>query len=453
MKCLLCSFAVHYIHGGKMTSQTIAKAQPKGLYLLFATEMWERFSYYSIRGLFVLYLTQVFAFDTPRATGLYGTFTSLVYLSPLLGGYVADRWMGKNMAILFGGLLMAAGQFIMGLGSIGIVYTAMGFIIIGNGFFKPNISSLLGDLYENNDPRRDAGFTLFYVGINLGAFLANLIAGTIGEKYGFKYGFWCAGFGILTGLVIFLLGKNKLLQGQGKTPKHYKAQIEAAKEKQPDAPLTTVEKQRIAVIFIMAFFAIFFHAVFEQKGAALNLFARDFIDRTLTIGSWSWEVPTTWFQSFNPLFIILFAPLFSKIWVNLGTKGKDPSVMGKFMLAFWLIAIGYIVLLVAAMLLGPGIKMGMIWLILAYFFFTIGEICLSPVGLSLVTKLSPAKFVSFLMGVWFLSNAAANKVAGFYSGYIHSWSLPKFFLGLVILKLFFICFRIEIGNIFDIHRW
>ncbi|MDR1684371.1 MAG: peptide MFS transporter [Elusimicrobiota bacterium] len=417
-----------------MSEQTMSQKQPKGLYLLFVTEMWERFSYYSIRGLFVLYLTQILAFDTPRATGLYGTFTSLVYLSPLLGGYMADKWMGKNAAIIFGGLLMAIGQFIMGLGSVGIVYTAMGFIILGNGFFKPNISSLLGDLYQQNDPRRDSAFTIFYMGINLGAFMANLIAGTIGEKFGFMYGFWCAGVGILLGLVIFIWGKGKYLDGAGKAPKHY-AMADAGKAQGPKTPLTTAEKQRIAVIFIMAFFAIFFHAVFEQKGAALNLFARDYIDRTLTIGAWSWEIPTTWFQSFNPLFIILFAPVFSKLWVSLNKKGKEPTVMGKFMWAFWLIAFGYVVLLVAAMKLGPGVKMGMAYLILAYFFFTIGEICLSPVGLSLVTKLSPAKFVSFLMGVWFLSNAAANKVAGFYSGYIHDWPLTKFFLWLMVAPL------------------
>jgi POT family proton-dependent oligopeptide transporter len=402
--------------------------------------MWERFSYYSIRGLFVLYLTQVLAFDTPRATNLYGTFTSLVYLSPLLGGYIADRFWGKNVSIIFGGILMAIGQFIMGLGSVGFVYTAMGFIILGNGFFKPNISSLLGDLYEKNDPRRDGGFTIFYMGINLGAFMANLIAGTIGETFGFMYGFWCAGIGIIIGLIVFVFGKEKYLQGKGKMPKHYIAQKTyeggASQEKNaPDTPLTLEEKQRIAVIFILAFFAIFFHAVFEQKGAALNLFARDYVDRIVRIGSLSFEMKTTWFQSFNPLFIILFAPVFSKLWLDLNRKGKEPTVMGKFMWAFWLIAVGYIVLLIAAMMLGPGVKMGMIWLILAYFFFTIGEICLSPVGLSMVTKLSPAKFVSLMMGTWFLSNAAANKVAGFYSGYIHSWPLTKFFTWLVVAPL------------------
>ena len=415
-------------------SATVNKKQPAGLYLLFAAEMWERFSYYSIRGLFVLYLTSVLSFDVQRASNLYGTFTSLVYLSPLLGGYLADRYMGKRAAIILGGILMAAGQFVMGGGSIGFVYTAMGLIILGNGFFKPNISSLLGELYEKNDVRRDIGFTYFYMGINLGAFMANIIAGTIGEKVGWVYGFSTAGIGMVIGLVIFIWGQNKFLDGKGRAPKFYRdeAKAEHKAAAKIDAPLTKEDWQKVAVVFIMAFFAIFFFILFEQKGASLNFFARDHIDRTF----FGWEVPVTWFQSFNPLFIVLFAPLASKLWLSMAKMGREPGIPGKFMIAFWLIGFGYLVLLVAAMMLGPGVKMGMLWLIMAYFFFTMGELCLSPVGLSMVTKLSPAKFVSLLMGVWFLSAAAANKVAGFYSGYIAVWSLEKFFLWLVVAAVF-----------------
>ncbi|ACC98473.1 Dipeptide/tripeptide permease [Elusimicrobium minutum Pei191] len=415
-----------------MTQETAVKQkQPSGLYLLFATEMWERFSYYSLRGLFVLYLTKALAFDVPRATSLYGTFTSLIYLSPLLGGYMADRWLGKRSSIIIGGILIAAGQFVMGTGGIGAVYVAMGLIILGNGFFKPNISSILGEIYEKNDVRRDGGFTIFYMGINLGSFLANLIAGTIGEKVGWVYGFWTAGFGMILGLIIFIWGKDKFLQGKGHAPKHYaKIEKEAGKEEEKK-PLTKQEIQRIAVIFIMAFFSIFFFVLFEQKGAALNLLAEHSVNRTI----FGWTMPTTWFQSFNPLFIILFAPVFSKMWIGLSTKGKEPSVTGKFSIAFWLIAIGYAVLLMAAMRLGPGMKMGMMWLVAAYFFFTMGELCLSPVGLSLVTKLSPPKFVSIMMGIWFLANSAANKIAGFYSGFIASWPLDKFFTWLMIIPI------------------
>ncbi len=416
--------------------QTMAqKSQPSGLYLLFATEMWERFSYYSLRGLFVLYLTKALAFDVPRATNLYGTFTSLIYLSPLLGGYIADKWFGKRACIILGGILIALGQFVMASGGVSAVYTAMGLIILGNGFFKPNISSIVGELYEKNDPRRDSGFTLFYMGINLGAFMANLIAGTLGEKVGWVYGFSTAGVGMLVGLGIFLWGQNKYLQGKGKAPKYYAMQAQKEQKKAPQGPLTKEEKHRIAVIFIMAFFSIFFWSVFEQKGAALNLLAHDYVDRTIHIFSWSWEIPATWFQSFNPMFIVLFAPMFSKLWVSLAKKSKEPTIPAKFMIAFWLIALGYGVLLLAAILLGPGIKMGMLWLIAAYFLFTMGELCLSPVGLSMVTKLSPPKFISILMGIWFVATSAANKLAGFYSGFIASMTLDNFFTWLALTPL------------------
>jgi POT family proton-dependent oligopeptide transporter len=225
------------------------------------------------------------------------------------------------------------------------------------------------------------------------------------------------------------------LEGHGKSPKFY-AQKAASDGKQiSNAPLTKEEIYRIAVIFIMAFFAIFFFTVFEQKGAALNLFARDYVNRVISIGSWSWEIPTTWFQSFNPLFIILFAPVFAKLWLDLSKRGKEPTAMGKFMLAFWLITVGYIILLIASMVLGPGVKMGMVWLILAYFFFTIGEICLSPIGLSLVTKLAPLKFVSIATSVWLLSSAAASKLAGFYGGYLKEWPLDRFFFWLMVAPL------------------
>ncbi|MDR0735040.1 MAG: MFS transporter, partial [Elusimicrobiota bacterium] len=242
-------------------------------------------------------------------------------------------------------------------------------------------------------------------------------------------------FGIIIGIIIFIWGKDKYLEGHGKSPKFY-AQKAASDGKQiSNAPLTKEEIYRIAVIFIMAFFAIFFFTVFEQKGAALNLFARDYVNRVISIGSWSWEIPTTWFQSFNPLFIILFAPVFAKLWLDLSKRGKEPTAMGKFMLAFWLITVGYIILLIASMVLGPGVKMGMVWLILAYFFFTIGEICLSPIGLSLVTKLAPLKFVSIATSVWLLSSAAASKLAGFYGGYLKEWPLDRFFFWLMVAPL------------------
>lgn len=410
-----------------MTSEpNIKKGHPAGLYLLFATEMWERFSFYSLKALFVLYLTSALMLDKKEASAHFGTLMSLIFLSPLIGGYLADRWIGKRAAIIIGGILIAAGQFTMGEGSLTAVFIAMGFIVAGNGFFKPNISSIVGDLYEKNDPRRDSGFTIFYMGINLGSFLAGFVAGTLAEKVGWAWGFSSAGIGMIIGLVLFIWGQNKYLQGKGYAPKHY-AKETPSLVKAEKTPLTKNEIQRIAVIFIMAFFSIFFWTVFEQKGAALNLIARENLDRVITFFGHSFEIPTTWFQSVNPLFIIIFAPLFSKLWVSLGKIRKDPSIPTKFMIAFWLIAAGYGLLLVASIGLSGADKMGMLWLIGAYFMFTMGELCLSPVGLSMVTKLSPPKFISLLMGAWFLANAAAGKLAGFYSGLLESMTLSQFF--------------------------
>ncbi|WP_428897976.1 proton-dependent oligopeptide transporter [Parelusimicrobium proximum] len=405
--------------------------QPAGLYLLFATEMWERFSYYALRGLFVLYLTEAILFAPERATSWYGSFTGLIYLSPLIGGYIADKWWGQRKAIIAGAILIALGQFVMGYdASLWCIYTAIILIVLGNGFFKPNISTMVGELYEKNDPRRDGGFTIFYMGINLGSLISNIVAGALAYKYGWRYGFWAAGVGMILGLIIFLWGKDKYLKGIGMGPK--KPETDSSGKEIERKPLSKEDWQKIAVIFILAAFSICFFTLFEQKGAALNLYARDYTNRVINIFGWVWEMPPNYFQSFNPLFIILFAPIFSKLWVSLGAKGKDPSIPGKFMIAFWLMAIGYAILLVAAMQLGPGVKMNMMFLIGAYFFFTLGELCLSPVGLSMVTKLSPVQFVSFLMGVWFLANAAANKLAGFYSGFLYRWPHEKFFAILAI---------------------
>jgi POT family proton-dependent oligopeptide transporter len=409
----------------------IKEKHPSGLYLLFATEMWERFSYYAMRGLFVLYLVKALGFTEGKASNLYGSFTSLIYLAPILGGFIADRYWGQRRAIIVGGIFIALGQFVMGLGGITFLYVAMGLLIIGTGLFKPNISSIVGDLYTHNDPRRDGGFTIFYMGINLGAFLCNLVAGTLGEKVGWRWGFWSAGIGMILGLAVFIWGKNKYLDGRGKKPKKQTKEERAANK----VPLTKQERQRIAVIFILAFFSIFFWSAYEQAGASLNLFADKYTDRIIHIFGHTWEVPTTWFQSLTPLYIILLAPLFSKLWIQLAKRSKEPSTPTKFMLGLWLLAAGYAIILTGAILLGPGVKVGMYFLALTYLFHTLGELCLSPVGLSMVTKLAPVKFVSMLMGVWFLSNAAANKVAGLYSSLFGKISNVEFFAWLVVAPL------------------
>ena len=414
------------------TPPAVKQKQPAGLYLLFATEMWERFSFYSLKALFVLYLTKELLLSTEQASSYYGNLMSLIFLSPLIGGYIADKWLGKRASIIVGGICIALGQLCMGQGSLPAVWVAMGLIIIGNGFFKPNISSIVGDLYEKNDSRRDGGFTIFYMGINLGSFLAGLIAGTLAHHFGWVYGFGSAAVGMIIGLGLFIWGKDKYLQGKGKAPKEYIK--ENATKAVSNAPLTKEEKQRIAVIFIMAFFTIFFWAIFEQKGAALNLIADQHVDRIIHFFGKPFEIPTAWFQSINPLFIMLFAPVVSKLWVHLGKKGKDLSVPAKFMVAFWLIATGYVILLLSTWACGDN-KMGIWWIVGAYFMFTMGELCLSPVGLSMVTKLSPAKFISLFMGIWFLATSIAGKLAGLYSGQLSKMSLQQFFTWPVIVPI------------------
>lgn len=416
-----------------MTSQAVSvktDKQPTGLYVLFATEMWERFSYYAMRGILVLYLIKVMQFSESHASKLYGLMTSLIYLSPLIGGYIADKFWGQRRAIIVGGILIALGQFAIAANpTLFFLYTGLMLLILGNGLFKPNISTIVGELYEQNDPRRDAGFTIFYMGINLGAFICNFIAGTLAEKVGFGWGFAAAGFGMIIGLGVFIWGKNKHLQGQGKKPQKL---TKEEKLQHPKEPLTTAEKQRIAVIFIMAFFSIFFWSAFEQAGASLTIFAEKFTDRFI----FGWQMPTSWFQSVNPMFIILFAPLFSKMWLGLAKKGMEPSTPAKFVWAFMALAMGFLILVAASYVIQTtGAKVGIFWLTFAYMFHTMGELCLSPVGLSLVTKLAPIRFASLLMGTWFLANAAANFTAGFYSGYFGHISNVRFFTTLVIAPL------------------
>ncbi len=411
--------------------QTIEnQKQPAGLWLICATEAFERFSYYAMRALLILYFVYALKIDRSHASNLYGTFTSLVYLSGIIGGYVADRFIGQKKSIIYGALMIIAGQFLLGFENIGIIYTALGFLIMGNGFFKISITTLVGTLYEKQDPRRDGGFTIFYMAVNLGAFLAAIIGGGIGEKFGWRYGFWVAGLAMIMGLIIFLWGKEKYFAGKGDEPKKIEKSKKVAK-----TPLTSEEKKKVAVIFILAFFVIFFWTAFEQSGAALNLFAYEHTNRIVNLFGWTWEVPATWFQSLNPVFVVLFAPLFSKLWIDLAKKSKEPSTPAKFVIALWMLAIGYLILLLAAMQMGPGIKVSMCYLIFAYAAFTMGELCLSPVGLSLVTKLAPVQFVGILMAVWKTANAASNKLAGYYSSLFGKISNEHFFGFLILAPL------------------
>lgn len=449
------------------TSQP-AKGHPKGLYLLFFTEMWERFSYYGMRAIFVLFMTKMLLLSDAKASNIYGSFTGLVYLTPLLGGYLSDRYLGNRRSIVTGGLLMALGQFLLffsasSSGSLGLTYMWAGLtmLIVGNGFFKPNISTMVGQLYPQGDRRVDSAFTIFYMGINLGAFFSPLICGSLAENIHFKWGFFAAGVGMLMGLVTFLISKNKLLVSQEGKPiglpvakldftaiasvvgsiaiifvlmnfESIAASIGISGAFDPinyliygsmilipaiiisNKTLTKEEKSRIWVIFILAFFVIFFWSAFEQAGASLTIFADKQTDRMIG----NWEMPASWFQSVNPLAIIVLAPLFSVLWGSLHKRNLEPASPRKMAYGLLLLCLGYIVIAMAVKGVDSTVKISMWWLIALYVLHTMGELCLSPIGLSMVSKLSPARFASLLMGVWFLANAAANKLAGTLSALI-----------------------------------
>lgn len=413
-----------------------AKGHPKGLYLLFFTEMWERFSYYGMRAILILYLTKKLVegglgMDSAQATLLYGYFTGLVYFTPLVGGWLADKYLGKRLAITIGGITMMIGQFVLfGMNNMTGLYLGLFLLIIGNGFFKPNISTLVGGLYDEGDDRRDGAFSIFYMGINLGALIAPIVIGLLTDNifattnpdgsitYGYKYGFLAAGLGMLLGQVLFNLFAQKYLGDLGKKPIG-KSNDNLAEHTKSINPQTgeilndKQEKQRIGVIFILFLFAVFFWAGFEQAGSSLSLYTDNFINRNF----FGYEIPTAFFQSVNPLFIVTLAPLFSIFWTSkLGKKLSTPLKMGIGMI---ILGIGFWFMLGAVAERNANgnpedvaNKAALMWLIMTYFFHTIGELCLSPVGLSVVTKLSPPKLASVLMAVWMLSSSVANFIGG-----------------------------------------
>jgi len=403
---------------------SLHKNQPKGLFLLFFVEMWERFSYYGMRAILVLYMINFLQFSTESAGQLYGWYTGLVYLTPLLGGYIADRYMGQRKCILIGGIIMALGEFALAVPTLQFFYLGLGLLIAGNGMFKPNISTVVGSLYEKDDVRRDGGFTIFYMGINIGAFFSPLVCGTLAQKVGWHWGFIAAGVGMVMGMAMYLWGQKAMLGDKCTLPAYQRTGV----DKVDDKPLTHVEMQRIAVIFIMVFFAIFFWSAFEQAGSSLTLFADRETDLTIRLFGWNWLMPSSFFQSLNPLFIVLLAPFFSKMWIKLGEAGREPSTPVKFAAGLGFLAIGFVVMIAGAAVYQQSGPVSMLWLTGAYFFHTLGELCLSPVGLSLVTKLAPAKFGSLMMGTWFLSSFAANIVGGYFAGNYDVWNHTLFYM-------------------------
>ena len=425
------------------------KGHPKGLYLLFFTEMWERFSYYGMRGILILYLTKTFlegglAFDEGTASLIYGWFTGFVYFTPLIGGWLADKYLGQRLSITIGGLTMMVGQLILfSIGSHTGLYLGLFLLIIGNGFFKPNISTLVGGLYKDGDERRESAFSIFYMGINLGAFLAPLVIGFLTDNifavkdetgnniisYGYRYGFLAAAIGMFLGQIAFNMLAQKYLGDLGKKPGSLNStpNADTGEVADPNKPLTKAEKQRITVIFVYFLFAIFFFAGFEQAGSSLSLYTDKFIDRNV----FGFTIPTSWFQSVNPLFIVLLAPLFSVFWSSeAGKKLSTPIKMG---LGMILLGVGFFFMLGAVAERGGNIaddtiKASLLWLVFTYLLHTIGELCLSPVGLSVVTKLSPPKLASLLMGVWLLASFFANVIGGYLASYVESMGAGNIFL-------------------------
>jgi POT family proton-dependent oligopeptide transporter len=395
--------------------------QPPGLWLLFGVEMWERFSYYGMRAILVLYLVNQLQWSDADASRLYGNYTALVYLTPILGGWLADRVLGNRRSLIAGSAIIAAGHFCLALPGMATFYLGLGLIIVGTGFFKPTSAAMVGELYGPDDTRRDAGFTIYYMAVNLGAFLAPLIVGFLGEKVGWHYGFGAAGVGMVLGLLLFLWGRERYLPGIGLSPLQRVKESREAAERQP---LTRREKSRIAVIFILAFFVIFFWTAFEQAGASMNLFADRHTARTLG----GFEFPASWFQSVNPLVILIFAPLFARLWVDLGRRGREPSAPTKMGAGLILLGLGFGLMVLGAGRADTGALVSPLWLVGAYTLNTWGELSLSPVGLSMVSRLSPVRLVAMMMGVWYLANFASNWLAGQLSALMGSFeSLRSFF--------------------------
>ena len=459
---------------------------PRGLSTLFFTEMWERFSYYGMRALLILFMTAAaseggLGFDTASAGAVYGLYTSMVYMACLPGGWVADRLIGQRRAVLWGGILIASGHFSMAFPSLVTFYLGLLLIVLGTGLLKGNISVLVGTLYREGDNRRDAGFSLYYVGINLGAFLAPLVCGYLGQRVNWHAGFAAAGVGMVLGVVQYVFGGRYLGTGGLKPAVSSAAEYASNRSRALIAALifivivggvgvgaytgavpvtptqiadwagylllivvvgffiwlfasgswTPDERKRLYAVAVFFVAAALFWSLFEQAGSTLNLFA-DRDTRTSVLG---WEFPSSWFQSMNSMFVFSYAAVFAWLWLALGRRGKEPSTTIKFSLGLILVGAGFAVLIVAAQLAGQGVKVSPMWLTVTYLLHTFGELCLSPVGLSAMTKLAPERIAGLVMGVWFLATSAGNFVAGRLSGFYESMPLPTLFTNIALFGI------------------
>ncbi|MAO32224.1 MAG: MFS transporter [Crocinitomicaceae bacterium] len=475
-------------------TETNKTGHPPGLSSLFFTEMWERFSYYGMRAILTIFLTAElatggFGMDRKESLAIYGLFTALVYLTPIIGGWFADNVIGQRKSIYIGGITMAIGQFLLAASSttaifsemgtrLDVFYLGLGVLILGNGFFKPNISTIVGDLYDNDDPRKDGGFTIFYMGINIGAFLSPFIAGTLGEKVGWPYGYLSAGLGMLIG-VMWFYWRRHTLGNLGLPPGDAdKGRTSLVLKDWKDITLYSIanfvivylvmiywgntndlvhsitgwtlgiggilflaksivggtsgstEWSRVIVILVLAFFNIVFWAGFEQAGGTFNLFAAENTDRLVG----GWEIPTTWFQNINPIAIVTLAPLFSILWLKLDKRKLNPRTPIKFAMAMFIGAVAFYIMSLAFDLAQEGQMVSPMWLVVVYVLLTIGELMLSPIGLSMVTKLSPGKITSVMMGIWMASFALGNYFAAALEGILETYEFSLYpFIALLML--------------------
>jgi len=407
---------------------------PRGLFYLFFTELWERFSYYGMRAILVLYMVALtkdggLGWSNVEALALYGWYTMMVYVMSIPGGILADRLLGQKKTVMLGGFLLVAGHSVLAISSIYAFYAGLVLIVLGVGGLKPNISTMVGGLYKENDIRRDAGFTIFYIGINIGAFLAGLIVGYVGETIGWHYGFGLAGIGMLVGQLVYLSGQKHLKAvGNYVPPK----KIEGTGR---DEPLTKIEKDRVLVLVLSFIIILVFWGAFEQAGGLMNLYAKDKINRMV----FGFEVPASVFQSANPLFIMIFGVSVASFWAMIKRKGKESSSLFKMAIGTMIMGSGFLMMSGASIEADSADsgKAALIWLIVAYFLHTIGELCASPVALSFITKLAPIKYASLMMGAYFAASGLGNKVAGLLGEAAQTAGELQIFTGIAVFCILF----------------
>ncbi|HWY14870.1 MAG TPA: peptide MFS transporter [Rhizomicrobium sp.] len=416
---------------------------PRGLTFLFTTEMWERFSYYGMRAILVLYLTNflllsgqaehvagyhtlksVFEWMTGRSLGvqplsslIYGTYTAFVYLTPFFGGILADRVLGQRLTVIFGGLIMAIAEFTLMVPSL--FFLGLLFLIIGNGLFKPNISTQVGNLYKPGDSRIDRAYSIFYVGINVGAFFSPLICGTLGENVGYQWGFFAAGMGMLIGAFTYLLALRTL-------PPDRLARLKAKTEEKKS--LTAQDWKAVLALILLCVPTSLFWAVYEQQGNTISLWAQNFTDRRLIPGLINIEIPVTWFQAFNPFMIFAFTPFVVALWARQSKQSKEPSTVTKMAMGDFMLGASYLIMAAAAYFAGPGGHASWLWLFFFFSIITLGELYLSPIGLALVARVAPPSILSMMMGLWFITSFTGNLLQGYIGSYFSAMDKTHFFL-------------------------